>query len=47
MDEWLLYDVHSPFAGGARGLVRGAFYDQRGERVATVVQEGLMRDRRK
>ncbi len=46
MDEWLLYDVHSPFAGGARGLVRGAFYDQRGERVATVVQEGLMRDRR-
>lgn len=47
MDEWLLYHVHSPAAGGARGLVTGRFYTQKGELVATVAQEGLIRDRRK
>lgn len=46
MDDWLLYDVWSPSASGARGLVRGTFYDQQGRLVATVLQEGLIRDRR-
>lgn len=46
MDEWLLYDVWSPSASGARGLVRGSFYDREGRLVATVLQEGLIRDRR-
>jgi acyl-CoA thioesterase II len=46
LDEWLLYDVWSPSASGGRGLVRGSFYDRAGALVATVVQEGLMRDRR-
>jgi acyl-CoA thioesterase-2 len=46
VDEWLLYDVESPSASGARGLVRGRVFDQQGRLVATVVQEGLMRDRR-
>ncbi len=46
IDEWLLYDVHSPNAAGARGLVRGRFFTEAGELVATVVQEGLIRDRR-
>jgi len=46
VDEWLLYDVESPSASGARGLVRGRVFDQRGRLVATVVQEGLVRDRR-
>lgn len=45
-DEWLLYDVDSPWSGGARGLVRGRFFTQDGRLVASVVQEGLMRDRR-
>ena len=42
-DEWLLYAQDSPFSGGARGLSRGAFYNQQGELVASVAQEGLMR----
>jgi acyl-CoA thioesterase-2 len=46
MDEWLLYDVESPSSSGARGLVTGRFFTREGTLVATVVQEGLMRDRR-
>ena len=45
-DEWLLYDVESPTASGARGLALGRFYTQDGRLVATVMQEGLIRDRR-
>jgi acyl-CoA thioesterase-2 len=48
MDDWLLYAMDSPSASGARGLVRGRFFDRRGVLVASVAQEGLMRpvDRR-
>jgi acyl-CoA thioesterase-2 len=42
-DEWLLYDQSSPTAHGARALAEGAVYDRAGQRVATVVQEGLLR----
>jgi acyl-CoA thioesterase-2 len=42
-DEWLLYAMDSPAAAGARGFTRGAFYTQAGELVASVAQEGLMR----
>jgi acyl-CoA thioesterase-2 len=45
MDEWLLYVVDSPSASGARGLVRGQLYRRDGVLVASVAQEGLMRDR--
>jgi acyl-CoA thioesterase-2 len=45
MDEWLLHVMESPWAGGARGLVRGHFYNQQGQLVASTVQEGLMRER--
>lgn len=44
-DEWLLYDVESPSASGARGLVFGRFYSRDGTLVASVAQEGLVRDR--
>ncbi len=44
LDEWLLYDVHSPTACSAKGLVSGHLYTREGALVATVVQEGLMRD---
>jgi len=43
MDDWLLYAQDSPFAGGARGLSRGAFYTQKGELISSVAQEGLIR----
>jgi len=45
-DDWLLYDMDAPSASHARGLVRGRIFDREGRLVATVAQEGLMRDRR-
>ncbi len=42
-DEWLLYDTDSPNAHGARGLARGFLYNQAGELVVSMVQEGLTR----
>ncbi len=42
-DEWLLYVMESPFAGGARGFTRGMIYQRDGSLVASVAQEGLMR----
>ncbi|WP_293305589.1 acyl-CoA thioesterase II [Mycolicibacterium sp.] len=42
-DEWLLYDQASPSAGNGRALTTGAIYNQRGQMVAAVVQEGLTR----
>lgn len=46
LDDWVLYDIESPAAGGSRGLVRGRLFQRDGTLVASVVQEGLMRDRR-
>ncbi|WP_325893484.1 acyl-CoA thioesterase II [Grimontia sp. NTOU-MAR1] len=43
MDEWLLFAINSPSASDSRGLVRGEIYNQKGELVASAVQEGLMR----
>lgn len=42
-DQWLLYCIDSPFSGGSRGLVRGQFFNQQGELVASCMQEGLIR----
>lgn len=42
-DDWLLYAADSPFSGGARGLVRGQFFNRQGLLVASTMQEGLMR----
>lgn len=43
-DDWLLYCAESPFTGGARGLVRGQFFNRQGKLVASTMQEGLMRN---
>ncbi len=43
IDDWLLYDIDSPSASGARGLSRGQFFDRSGRLVASTAQEGLMR----
>ncbi|GHB18094.1 acyl-CoA thioesterase domain-containing protein [Salinicola rhizosphaerae] len=43
LDEWLLYVIESPWAGGARGFARGSFYDRDGRLIASTAQEGLMR----
>jgi len=42
-DEWLLFAKESPNAGGARGFVRGQFFNRQGEMVATAAQECLIR----
>jgi acyl-CoA thioesterase II len=44
-DEWLLYAQHSPSSHGARGFCRGSIFTREGALVASVVQEGLMRQR--
>jgi acyl-CoA thioesterase-2 len=43
VDEWLLYDMDSPTAYGARGLARGFMFASDGELVVSMAQEGLMR----
>jgi acyl-CoA thioesterase-2 len=47
MDEWLLFHKHTSTANGARGLVHAAFYDSAGDLLASVTQEGLVREIRK
>ena len=44
-DEWLLYAQDTPSAGGARGFSRGLIFQQDGTLIASVAQEGLIRDR--
>jgi acyl-CoA thioesterase-2 len=43
MDEWLLYSMDSPSASSNRGYCRGQVYNQQGQLVASVAQEGLIR----
>jgi len=43
-DDWLLYTIDSPWAGQGRGLGIGKIFNREGRLVATVAQEGLMRD---
>jgi acyl-CoA thioesterase II len=43
-DQWLLYAQDTPNAYGARGLSRGLIFSQDGTLVATVMQEGLIRE---
>jgi acyl-CoA thioesterase-2 len=45
-DTWLLYSQDSPSASGARGLSRGLVFSQDGTLVASVMQEGLLREAR-
>ena len=44
-DEWLLYAQDSPSACGARGFSRGLVFARDGALVASVAQEGLIRQR--
>ena len=44
VDEWILFAQDSPAAGGARGFNRGLMFKQDGTLIASVAQEGLIRD---
>jgi acyl-CoA thioesterase-2 len=45
-DEWLLYAQDSPNLHGSRGFGRGLIFTREGILVASVAQEGLVRERR-
>ncbi|MEO8697680.1 MAG: acyl-CoA thioesterase II, partial [Acidimicrobiales bacterium] len=42
-DEWFLYAQDTPSSSGGRGLARGSVFTRDGMLVASVVQEGLIR----
>lgn len=43
VDDWLLFEMESPWTGGGRGLTRGRFYNRDGKMVASCAQEGMTR----
>ena len=43
VDQWMLYVQESPSAQGGRGLAIGKIFSSRGELLATVAQEGMVR----
>ncbi|XP_022147404.1 uncharacterized protein LOC111016341 [Momordica charantia] len=45
-DDWLLFVIHTPSAYNARGFVSGEMFNQKGELVASLTQEGLIRKAR-
>lgn len=47
LSKWLLYEIDSPSASNTRGFTRGSIYQQDGTLVASVVQEGLIRPKRR
>ena len=46
VDDWLLYDMKSPSASGARGFAQAGVFARDGRLVATIAQEGLVRLKR-
>jgi len=45
-DDWMLFQTESPSTFGARGFARGHIYSRKGELIASVAQEGLMRPKK-
>ena len=43
ISDWLLYAIDSPSASNSRGFSRGSIFDAKGNLIASVAQEGLMR----
>lgn len=43
-DDWLLYVTESPWSGLARGFGRGQIFTRDGRLVASVAQEGMLRE---
>ena len=43
VDDYVLYTMDSPNAGGGRGFSRGQFFSRDGELIASTVQESLIR----
>jgi len=45
LDEWLLYAMESPNLGHGRGFSRGNLFTRDGKLVASVAQEGMIREK--
>ncbi|MDP8162509.1 acyl-CoA thioesterase II [Pasteurella skyensis] len=43
LNDWILYALESNNSSGGRGLTRGQVFDQTGNLLATVQQEGMLR----
>ena len=43
ISKWLLYAIDSPSASNSRGFSRGSVFDSKGNLIASVAQEGLIR----
>lgn len=43
VDDWLLYNMDSPWSGHGRGFNRGMIFTRHGKLVASCAQEGLIR----
>ncbi|MEM8593982.1 MAG: acyl-CoA thioesterase II [Pseudomonadota bacterium] len=43
IDDWLLCELNSPSAAGHRVFTQGNIFNRRGQLIATVAQEGLVR----
>jgi acyl-CoA thioesterase-2 len=43
MDQWLLYSQIAPVACAGRGLALGHFFDEQGNLLASMAQEGVLR----
>jgi acyl-CoA thioesterase-2 len=43
LNNWIFYEIESPWAGNARGFSQGRIFDQQGVLLATTSQEGLIR----
>lgn len=46
LDDWVLFHQDSPNMGGGRGLARGLIFARDGRLLASVAQEGMLRQRR-
>lgn len=43
INEWLLCEMHSPWAGNARGFTQARIFSQQGKLLVSTTQEGLIR----
>ncbi|MBM4197588.1 MAG: acyl-CoA thioesterase II [Gammaproteobacteria bacterium] len=46
VDDWMLFDLRSSNASGGRGLAHGHVFARDGRLLATLAQEGLIRERK-
>lgn len=47
VDEWVLYSCEAIATSNARGLAKGSMYNKDGTLIASTIQEGLLRHRKK